>query len=687
MNRKIQKLDEAVVNRIAAGEIVVRPCAAIKELLENSLDAGACTIQIHVKQGGLKSIEIRDDGCGISKVDLPLVCERFATSKLKSFDDLYHLNTYGFRGEALASLSYAGHVKIISKIRESPCAYVCEYEDEKIRPSTSIKPCAGTNGTLIIIEDLFCNNPIRLKMMKSASEEYTRMVDCVMKMALRNTHVSFTLKRDTQLEPDIHTDGKETITILHNMKMLYGADMVKDMYETMINTDDTPYKFQCKACFTGTQYSCSSKATPISMTFILFINGRLVDCQPLKKSIQQMYAVLVNKQTSPFVYLDLIMDPTTLDVNIHPSKNEVRFLHADPVIVHIVQAIEHIIVEKSAKQTTTTTQLTFHMTPTSMTLVPPTPKDSMETETASKKISSNTANSTTAKKSIANSDPSRTVRTSSRDQKLDKHRYHNSSISIPKKSTLSSITISPLASIVFPRNVKLTSLEILRQSISDECDTDLLNIIRNFVYVGTVDGQSSLIQHDTQLYLVHTRHLSQELFYQLCIYHFGNMGTIRLEPEPPSIEELLRLETDNEEIVEYVIDILKERREMLEDYFSFVISSTDPIRLETLPILLDTYVPNLDYLPQYLLRLSKEVNWTDERECFRTFADEISKFYSYRMNIYSQADGDTEEKQHWAIEHLLYHAFKTMLVPSKHLRQAFVKLTEVQQLYKVFERC
>jgi len=97
------------------------------------------------------------------------------------------------------------------------------------------------------------------------------------------------------------------------------------------------------------------------MTFILFINGRLVDCQPLKKSIQQMYAVLINKQTSPFVYLDLIMDPTTLDVNIHPSKNEIRFLHADPIIVAIVQSIERIIVAKSAKQTTTTTQLTFHM--------------------------------------------------------------------------------------------------------------------------------------------------------------------------------------------------------------------------------------------------------------------------------------------------------------------------------------
>ena len=135
-----------------------------------------------------------------------------------------------------------------------------------------------------------------------------------------------------------------------------------------------------------------------------------------------------------------------------------------------------------------------------------------------------------------NSDPSRTVRTSGRDQKLDKHRYHNTSISISKKSTASSAAISPLASIVFPRQIKLTSIETLRRSIDDECDTDLLSIMRNFVYVGTVDEQSSLIQYDTQLYLTHTRHLSQELFYQLCIYHFGNMGTIRFESESPSIE-------------------------------------------------------------------------------------------------------------------------------------------------------
>ena len=166
-----------------------------------------------------------------------------------------------------------------------------------------------------------------------------------------------------------------------------------------------------------------------------------------------------------------------------------------------------------------------------MALIPPTPKDSVETDSTSKKSSLDTSISTVKK-----ANPTSAVRTSSRDQKLDKHRYHNTSTTIPKKAPLSSSTISPLASIVFPRKIKLTSIELLRQSIDEECDTDLLNIIRNFVYVGTIDGQSSLIQYDTQLYLIHTRHLSQELFYQLCLYHFGNLGTIKLEPEPPLIE-------------------------------------------------------------------------------------------------------------------------------------------------------
>ena len=157
-----------------------------------------------------------------------------------------------------------------------------------------------------------------------------------------------------------------------------------------------------------------------------------------------------------------------------------------------------------------------------MALVAPPPKDSSDQS---------------KKKPSTSSVPSHTVRTSSTDQKLDKHRYHQQSSHVTaRKSEKSSSKLSPLASIVFPRQIKLTSIERLRQSIDEQADEQLLSIVRHFVYVGTIDGQTSLIQHETQLYLVHTRHLSQELFYQLALYHFGNFGTIRLESESPSIE-------------------------------------------------------------------------------------------------------------------------------------------------------
>ena len=158
-----------------------------------------------------------------------------------------------------------------------------------------------------------------------------------------------------------------------------------------------------------------------------------------------------------------------------------------------------------------------------MALVAPPPKDSSEPS---------------KKKPASSLVPSHTVRTSSTDQKLDKHRYHQQSSSVvtARKSEKSSSKLSPLASIVFPRQIKLTSIDRLRRSIDEQADDQLLNIVRHFVYVGTIDGQTSLIQHETQLYLVHTRHLSQELFYQLALYHFGNFGTILLESESPSIE-------------------------------------------------------------------------------------------------------------------------------------------------------
>jgi DNA mismatch repair protein MLH1 len=179
----IVQLDELTINRIAAGEVIHRPASAIKELLENSIDAGARSISLVLAQGGLKLLEISDDGHGIRKEDLPLVCERFATSKLRSYEDLQSIGTFGFRGEALASISHVAHVTVTTATAAtSPCAYRATYADGRLvaeAGSETAQPraCARTVGTTISVQDLFFNSPARRKAMRSPSEEYARVLD------------------------------------------------------------------------------------------------------------------------------------------------------------------------------------------------------------------------------------------------------------------------------------------------------------------------------------------------------------------------------------------------------------------------------------------------------------------------------------------------------------------------------
>jgi DNA mismatch repair protein MLH1 len=256
--KRIKPLDPQLVNRIAAGEIIQRPFNALKELIENCLDAGSTSVNIQLKDGGLKSIQIQDNGCGIDKDDLKIVCERFTTSKLKEFEDLKSINTFGFRGEALASISHISRLTITSRTANSQCAFRATYSEGKL--VDSIKPCASASkGTVILVEDLFYNSSIRRNALRNGSEEFSKIFDVVSRYAIHNYHVSFFLKRIGESSMDLKTNGcqaaankerceeNETV-LLENIGIVYGNELKKELERIVIEFDEL-LKFEMSPCY------------------------------------------------------------------------------------------------------------------------------------------------------------------------------------------------------------------------------------------------------------------------------------------------------------------------------------------------------------------------------------------------------------------------------------------------------
>ncbi|KAL9704941.1 hypothetical protein quinque_008459 [Culex quinquefasciatus] len=642
----IRKLDEVVVNRIAAGEIIQRPANALKEMIENSLDAKSTSIQVVVKVGGLKSLQIQDNGTGIRREDLDIVCERFTTSKLQKFEDLSSIDTYGFRGEALASISHVAHLTITTKTKQDKCAYKASYEDGKLKGT--IKPCAGNQGTQITVEDLFYNVPLRKQSLKAPNEEFQRISDVVSKYAVHNPQTGFLLKKFGE-NAAIRTQAKSTVE--NNIKLIYGGSIGKALLKIAI--DDPILQLKVDGHITDVNFSLKKGI------FLLFINHRAVESANLKKAIDNIYSSYLPKGCAPFLYLSLELDPNNVDVNVHPTKHEVHFLHEDECVEKIKEAVERALLGGNASRT-------FYQ----QALLPG----------ASAPADATKSNDTTRL-------DYKFVRTDHNDQKLEK--FFGTTAVARRESSGNVIGQKAKRPV---KETKLTSVLNLRKAVEDACDLDLRKIFSELTFVGVIDRRKALIQYDTKMFLTSTRVLCQELCYQMLLFNFGNLGAISLSPAI-SVAELASLalqDPDNgwteedgpiAELAERIVEILVSKAPIMREYFGLSVSEEG--LLESIPVVIEDYTPSVVHLATYVLRLATEVEWDDEQECFQSFCRETAEYYA-KIALTKE---DQEYK--WETEHAIYPAIKQYLLPPKSFGKngTILQVANLPELYRVFERC
>jgi DNA mismatch repair protein MutL len=326
----IRQLDEAAINRIAAGEVVERPASAVKELVENALDAGAGRIQVDIADGGKTLIRVTDDGCGMSADDLPLALSRHATSKIDG-SDLLNIRSFGFRGEALPSLGAVGRLVITSRAGGDAAQITCEAS--RVSP---VRPAALTRGTVVELRDLFFATPARLKFLRSDRAEVQAVAEVMRRLAMAEPQVGFSLR-------DV-SGGEARVLFRADPQSGDLFDALQSRLATVIGRDFTENALRIDAERDGLRlqgyaalptYSRGSAAQQY-----LFVNGRPVLDRMLYGTLRAAYFDVLSRDRHPAAVLNLIADPQRVDVNVHPAKAEVRFREPDAARSLIITALK-----------------------------------------------------------------------------------------------------------------------------------------------------------------------------------------------------------------------------------------------------------------------------------------------------------------------------------------------------------
>ena len=325
----IQVLDQITIDKIAAGEVIERPASIIKELIENAIDAGASAVTVEIKEGGISFIRITDNGCGIPKGEVPLAFLRHSTSKIRSVDDLSTVASLGFRGEALSSIAAIAQVELITKTKDEVTGtrYRIEGGAEK-----SIEDTGAPDGTTFLVHQIFYNTPARRKFLKTPMTEASHVSELMTRLALSHPEVSIQFINNGQEKLHTSGNGKLKDIIYH----VFGRDIANNLLETNERIDGIQVQgFIGKPIISRGNRNYEN----------YFINGRYVKSNIIAKAIEDAYKDFTMQHKYPFTALHFTMDGTDLDVNVHPTKMELRFSNQQGVYNFIYNALKQTLSE------------------------------------------------------------------------------------------------------------------------------------------------------------------------------------------------------------------------------------------------------------------------------------------------------------------------------------------------------
>lgn len=346
----IRQLDDAAINRIAAGEVLERPASAVKELVENAVDAGATRIEVVIADGGKTLIRVTDDGCGIAAHDLPLALSRHATSKIDG-SDLLNIHSFGFRGEALPSLGAVGRLTITSRVPPETAARIAVSGGV----TEPVAPAALNNGTVVELRDMFFATPARLKFLRTDRAESQAVGDVIKRLAMSEPFVTFILRdaSNGDQRTTFRADGEtgDMFDALHGrLRTVLG----KEFAENAIAIDAERDGFHLTGYAALPTYSRGA-----AIAQFLFVNGRPVRDKMLLGALRAAYMDVLSRDRHPVAALFVDCDPTLVDVNVHPAKSEVRFRDPGSVRGLIVSGLRHALADAGHRASTTVASATL----------------------------------------------------------------------------------------------------------------------------------------------------------------------------------------------------------------------------------------------------------------------------------------------------------------------------------------